>query len=223
MSGRGAIYRDRLEAGQELARRLAAYAGHQVVVLAVPNGGVAVAAPIARALSCGLHLMVVRKIQIPDNPEAGFGAVSADGATVVDEDLIDRLGLSTDQVEAQCEKALASVQKRLSSYGLRAKLPALKGKTAILVDDGLASGATMEAAVALVRNQGPARIVIAAPTSSARAFKSLQPLVDDLICPQVTRGPVFAVANAYQKWYDVSDREVLDLLAEFQENEGGKG
>jgi predicted phosphoribosyltransferase len=206
-------YQDRAEAGRVLAGLLLHYKQADPVVLAVPNGGVAVAGPVAEALGAPLHLLVVRKIQIPGNTEAGFGAVSADGTAVIDERMVRGLGLSPRQVEAQRAEALKSVHDRLARYGGAATPPSLKDRTVIIVDDGLASGATMEAAAAIVRKSNPAALAIAAPTGSERAVLRLGPLADELVCPHVGRGPVFAVANAYRKWYDVEDAEVLALLA----------
>jgi putative phosphoribosyl transferase len=207
-----AAYRDRDEAGRVLAAALQAYAGQNTLVLAIPNGGVAVAVPIARALNCPLRLMVVRKILFPHTTEAGFGAVSADGNTVIDRARAGRAGLTEAQIEAQRRLALESVQARLARYGSRAEPPPLAGLTVILVDDGLASGSTMEAAIRIARGQAPRRVIVAAPTASARAMARLGPLADDLVCPHVGTGPFFAVAGAYGRWYDVSDDEVERLL-----------
>lgn len=212
MLGEGPRYRDRRQAGEVLAGLLADRAGRDNLVLAVPNGGVAVAAPIARRLAAPLRLLVVRKIQFPQNTEAGFGAVAADGSAVVDRALADRLGLGPQVIQAQTQAALASVQRRLAVYGDWARLPRLAGRELILVDDGLASGSTMQAGLAIVRAQSPARVTVAAPTASARAAARLGPLADELVVPQVGRGPVFAVAAAYARWYDVDDAEVLALL-----------
>jgi len=138
--------------------------------------------------------------------------VGGDGSVVVDQGLADRMGFTAEQIEAQRRLALESVQTRLARYGDRARPPSLEGRTVILVDDGLASGSTMEAAVRIARSRAPRRIVVAAPTASARAVSRLRPLVDDLICPHVGAGPVFAVAEAYGRWYDVSDDEVEKLI-----------
>lgn len=206
-------FRDRAQAGQVLAGLLAHHAGPGTIVLAVPNGGVAVGVPVARALGCPLSLLVVRKIQIPGNTEAGFGAVAADGGAIYNQELLARLGLSPAQVETQKQKALASIQERLLLYGDWARPPALAGRTVILVDDGLASGVTMASAAGIVRQQAPARLVVAAPTASASARSRLLPLVDELVCPNVRSGPYFAVAEAYAQWSDLEMDEVLGLLA----------
>jgi predicted phosphoribosyltransferase len=212
MLGTGAKYRDRKEAGDILASRLEGTAKADSFVLTIPNGGVAVGVPIAKSLRCALRLLVVRKIQIPWNTEAGFGAVAADGTTVIDSKLLTHLGLSQSEIEEQKRKALMSIQNRLDRFGSWAIVPQLTGKTAILVDDGLASGSTMEAAVGIVRAREAGRVVLAVPTASMRAYRRLEPLVDELICPDVSRLSVFAVADAYENWYDVSEEEVISLL-----------
>jgi predicted phosphoribosyltransferase len=212
MSWGGQRYRDRQEAGEVLGSRLVTHETGKRIVLAIPNGGVAVGVSIARSLGCDLYLLVVRKVQIPGTTEAGFGAVAADGTTVLDQKLLAQLGLRVEEIEAQKEKALRSVSARLGRFGRWARLPPLETKTAILVDDGLATGSTMEAGVTIVRALRPQKIVVAVPTASRRAYLRLQPLVDQLICPDVSRTPIFAVADAYQNWYDLTDEEVLRLL-----------
>jgi putative phosphoribosyl transferase len=208
---RGPRYRDRDEAGSVLASRLVGRKGG-CVVLAIPNGGVAVGVPVARSLGCPLRLLVVRKMQIPGMTEAGFGAVSADGTMVLDERVLAGLDLEQPEIEAQKERALQSVRRRVDSFGSWARFPALEGKTAILVDDGLATGSTMEAGIRIVRAHRPQAVVVAVPTSSRRAYLRLEPLVEELVCPHVSRTPIFAVADAYEDWYDLTDEEVLQLL-----------
>lgn len=215
------LYLDRDEAGRSLARHLGHLRERNPLILAVPNGGVAVAAPVARALGASLRLMVVRKVQIPGNTEAGFGAVGVSGGVVLDRALLDRLRLSPEQVQAQIVRAKHSVAERQSVYGPWAELPEMTGRTVVLVDDGLASGSTMEAAVRLVRARGAAYVVVAAPTGSKRAHERLEPLVEELICPNLRGGPVFAVADAYQNWYDVDTSEVMKLLDSYHTETDG--
>jgi putative phosphoribosyl transferase len=186
MNWRTALYEDRAAAGRVLAGRLVDQAIQAPIVLAIPNGGIAVGVPISQALCCELRLLVVRKIQIPGSTEAGFGAVAADGTTVLDRALMANLRLDDRQVEAQKERALHSISRRLQHFGSWARLPDLKGMTPIVVDDGLATGSTMEAAVLILRMHEPRRVVAGTP--------------------------VFAVADAYRHWYDLSDDEVLQLL-----------
>jgi len=208
----GPIYEDREEAGRVLAERLTAYEKADAIVLAIPNGGVAVGLPVARTLGCPLRLMIVRKLQIPDNPEAGFGSVASDGSMLINAPLVQRLGLTDETIAAQKEKALQSISLRMDRYGEFAIFPDLKGTSVILIDDGLASGLTMEAAVMVVRRHNPAELVVAVPTSSGSAFRRLSPLVDRIVCPNVSRLPIFAVANAYRAWRDLEDAEVTGLL-----------
>jgi putative phosphoribosyl transferase len=205
-------YKDRDQAGRALASLLEAYRGGDAVVLAIPNGGVAVGAAIARTLGLDIGLMVVRKIQFPDNPEAGFGAVGADGTVVLDDGLIAAHGLSPEQVLAQKRKALRSVRERVARFGVRALLPPLRARTVILVDDGLATGSTMEAAVSIVRGRRPARVVVAVPTASHRAWGRIRGLVEELVCPHIGRLPFFAVADAYEHWHDLDEDEVIRLM-----------
>jgi len=208
----GPKYENRHHAGLVLAERLQPHDWPQPVVLAVPNGGVAVAIPVAQALACPLHLMVVRKLQIPDQPEAGFGSVASDGTLLLNEPVVRRVGLTEEIIAAQKEKALRTIHERLRRYGGAAEFPELRTKTVILVDDGLASGFTMEAAVEVAGKHHPGKVIVAVPTSSRSAFRRLSRLVDKVICPDVSRVPIFAVANAYREWRDLKDDEVVELL-----------
>jgi putative phosphoribosyl transferase len=205
-------YTDRMHAGRVLARELGLLNLRDLVVLAIPNGGVEVALPVAQALNAPLRLLLVRKIQIPGNTEAGFGAVGHEGTVVHNRPLMERLGLSPEQVKAQEAQALASLEERARTYEKWAQLPDLAQKWIVLVDDGIASGTTMEAAVRIVRRHRPAGVVVAAPTASQRAYELLSSLADRIVVPQVRGGLYFAVADAYARWYDVETSQVLDLL-----------
>jgi putative phosphoribosyl transferase len=208
----GPKYRDREDAGKVLASRLLSYGAENLTVLAIPNGGVPVAAVIAEELDVELYLMIIRKLQIPDNPEAGFGAVTFDGFLLLNQPLIERLDLSEADILKQKQKALESIRLRQEYFGKRAEPPSLNNRTAVLVDDGLASGFTMEAGVKSAKSRGAEGIIIAVPTSSMSAYRRLESQVDRIICPDLSRLPFFAVANAYQNWYDLSEEEVLDLI-----------
>lgn len=212
----GPRYADRHEAGLLLARKLAPFGSAHPLVLAIPNGGVAVALPISKELDCPLQVIVVRKLQIPDRPEAGFGAVASDGSVILNVPLVRSLGLSDEVIVDQRQRALASIRKRLALYGSRVEFPELQGRTVILVDDGLASGYTMEAAVKVVKKHEPAMVVVAIPTSSMSAYRRLADLVDRIVCPDVSRLPIFAVADAYKDWRDLTDEEVIAMLQDFR-------
>jgi putative phosphoribosyl transferase len=208
----GSKYHDREDAGKALASRLEEYKKEHPLILAIPNGGVPVAYVISKELSVDLYLMIVRKLQIPDNPEAGFGAITSDGHLLLNHDLIRSIGLSQTDIESQKRKAIESIRKRQNFFGGRASLPPLEGRTVALVDDGLASGFTMAAAVESVKKRGAKGVIVAVPTASMSAYRRLEGKVDRLICPDVRGRHIFAVADAYENWYDVSDEEVLELL-----------
>jgi len=205
-------YKDRTHAGHVLAELLRPLIDSGSIVLAIPNGGVAVAVPIAQDLKLPLSLLIVRKIQIPWNTEAGFGAVGSDGSVLLNDPLVRQLSLTQDQVRTQTEKALHSVRERLRTYGPDAAPPDLKGRTVILVDDGLASGMTMHTAVRLIGHQQPGKTIVAVPTSSRSAYHRIEPLADELISPHIGTLPFFAVAEAYEIWKDLTDEEARNLL-----------
>lgn len=208
-----ARYRDRDHAGEVLAGKLLELNVKHPVVCAVPNGGVPVAVPVARRLQAPLRLMIVRKLQFPDNPEAGFGAVTSDGFLLLNRDLMQRAGISQAVVDGQKEKALRSIRVRKERFGATwTELPPLREATVILVDDGLASGFTMEAAVASIRSRNARSVVVAVPTAPMGAVRRLEPKVNRVLCPHIGRFRVFAVADAYENWYDVDESEVMTLL-----------
>ena len=178
------------------------------------------AAVIADELDAELYLMIVRKLQIPDNPEAGFGALTPDEVLLLNRPLMANLGLTEDDILRQKEKALASIRSRREHFGKWAEPPSLDGRTVVLVDDGLASGFTMEAAVKSTKNRRAGHIVVAIPTASLSAHRRLEPEVDRIVCPDIPRSRIFAVANAYRNWYDVEEREALDILERLEERRG---
>ena len=207
------VFKDRLDAGEVLAEKLdMLLADTDAQLLAVPAGGVPVGYAVAQKLRVPLDVAVVRKIQIPWNTEAGFGAVTWDGKVLLNESLVAQLGLSTEAVEQCVSRTQEIVRQRLRTFRGAKPLPDLNGRAVVLVDDGLASGFTMLAAARSVRSQHPKRIIIAVPTASASATELLAPSVDELVCLNIRGGPVFAVADAYQNWRDLSDDEVLEFL-----------
>lgn len=207
------VFKDRLHAGALLADKLRPLlADRDVRLLAVPAGGVAVGYAVSRKLKIPLDVAVVRKIQIPWNTETGFGAVTWDGRVLLNELLVDQLGLSTEAVDECVSGTRELVHQRVQRFRGNRPFPDLNAKTAILIDDGLASGFTMLAAVESIRTQRPHEIIVAVPTASAGAMELLAPKVEKLVCLNVRHGPIFAVADAYEKWYDLSDDEVLESL-----------
>jgi predicted phosphoribosyltransferase len=210
-------YRDRNHAGEILAEEVVKVREwSKPLVLAIPNGGVSVAAPITDALKASFDVIIVRKLQIPHNTEAGFGALTSLGTLILNEALVARLRLSENDIEVVRERTLKQIESRKEAYSGLVGIENPKDRDVILVDDGLASGFTMVAAIQSVKMTGPNSITVVVPTSSKSAAQRVKPLVDDLICPRIESGFVFAVANAYENWYDVPESEVLDFLHAFR-------
>jgi predicted phosphoribosyltransferase len=204
------LFRDRIDAGQRLGLRLQELKVQDPVVLGVPAGGVPVAREVANALQAPLDLIIARKIQFPWTTEAGFGAVVADG-TVYLGPYADSLPSAV--VQAQTRKAQMEVEQRTREFRRRVRPVKLAGRTAILVDDGLASGSTMLAVVQSVRHKAPNQIIVAAPTASGTAVTLLETQVDRLVALYVHPANLpFAVASSYEQWHDLSDAEVLKHL-----------
>jgi putative phosphoribosyl transferase len=207
------VFADRAAAGKRLAEMLRDYEGKPLRLFAIPAGGVPVAAQIARALAVPLDLVIVRKMQLPWTTEAGFGALDPDGTPLMNEALLSHYPLSPQQIEAQVAKTLANLKEREEHLRGGRPYPELAGATTIIVDDGLASGYTMRAAVRFLKGKGAGELIVAVPTALDRTAQALLPLVDLLVCPNLRGGMSFAVAEAYENWYDVDQKEVLDLLA----------
>ena len=213
LKNRSFVFADRTEAGQRLAEMLQDFQDKPFRLFAIPAGGVPVAAAISRTLAVPLDLVIVRKIQLPWTTEAGFGALDPEGMPLFNEPLISRLSLTPQQIEDQVAKTLASLKEREAHLRGGRPYPDLTGETTIIVDDGLASGYTMRAAVRFLKGKNAARLVVAVPTASERTAQALLSLVDLLVCPNIRGGLSFAVAEAYKSWYDVAEQEVLDILA----------
>jgi len=206
------VFEDRVDAGRKLSESLSIYKATDAIVLAIPSGGVPVGKEIKDALSIDLDLLIVRKIQIPWNPEAGFGAVNLDGYVIFNEPLLHSLELPENIINAQVEKTKEILMKRDELFRKGRPFPSLKNKTAILVDDGLASGYTMIAAIDFIKKRNPSKTVVAVPTGSYTTISKISPLVDYLYCLNIREGFPYAVADAYRNWYDLSDEEVLKII-----------
>jgi predicted phosphoribosyltransferase len=207
------VFRDRVEAGSLLAEKLREYAGKEnAILLALPAGGVPVGYVVAKELNILMDVMVVRKVQIPWNTEAGFGAVTWDGETVLNEPLVRQLGITREVIDESILKTKSILQERLGKFRGDKPMPDLKDKVVILVDDGLASGFTMLAAARSSRIKQPKKTVVAVPTASMGAIELLATEVNEIVCLNIRSGPVFAVADAYKNWYDLTDEEVIKIL-----------
>ncbi len=206
------VFKDRQVSGTLLAQRLLGYKDTDGIVFAIPSGGVPVAAEIAKALTLPLDLIIVRKVQIPYNPEAGFGAVSPDNKVLLNENLLSMLNLSEKEVEQQIQITREIIKKRNELFRKRVPFPSVENKIAIIVDDGLASGYTMLSAIEFIKKYKPQKIVVAVPTGSKGTVEIILPEVDELVCLNIRSGYTFAVADAYENWYDLEDDEVISLL-----------
>jgi len=210
---------DRVDAGRRLAARLRPWAGAGTVVLGIPRGGVPVAAEIARELTARLDVIVARKIPSPISPEYAIGAVTADGARFLSSEAIWSLGVSQSYLEAAAEREAREALERHRRYHRHLPPSPLMGKVAIVVDDGLATGATVCAAVRAVRRQRPAKLIVAVPVGSAEACQLLSPEVDEVVC-LYQPDPFHAVGMHYQDFSPTAEREVTDLLDAARERQG---
>jgi putative phosphoribosyl transferase len=207
------LFRDRRHAGQLLAAQLGAYAGrHDVIVLALPRGGVPVAFEVARALRAPLDVFTVRKLGVPGHEELGFGAIATGGVRVLDDDLVSELGLPAPVIEKITEGERHELERREHAYRGARPAPAMTGKTVIVVDDGLATGASMRAVVRALRALRPTRIVVAVPTGAPTTCDILRMQVDALICLWMPE-PFYAVGWHYHDFRPTSEKEVSELLA----------
>ena len=208
------MFRDREDAGRQLAEALQDLAGQDVVVLGIPRGGVEVAAKVAEGLGAPLEVIIPRKVGAPGNPELGLGAV-ADDVEVLDERLIRALGVTRDYLDQEIAAQRDEIRRRQAAYRKgRAEIP-LEGKVAVVVDDGVATGGTAAAALRSARSRGAARVILAVPVAPMEAVHRLAADADEvrvLASPE----PFYAVGQWYQDFPQTSDQEVVDLL-------GGRG
>jgi len=186
----------------------------KTIVLAIPSGGVPVGYCLSKRLEAPLEIILVRKIPIPGNPEAGFGAVALDGTIVLNTILVQELGLTKKMINLLAEDRLKEIRIRAEKFNAGRPPPDLTGKEIILVDDGLASGYTMLAAINSVKKQNPKHVTVAVPTAHDEALKLVSPHVDEVYCLNIRTGPFYAVADAYKRWYDLDDGEVRKYLTE---------
>lgn len=205
---------DRPEAGRLLADQLMQYANQKdVIVLALPRGGVPVAFEISKALKAPLDVFLVRKLGVPDQPELAMGAIAMGGTKVFNESIVNSLALSPSIIESVIEAETHELQRRNEVYRQNRPIPDLKNKTVILVDDGLATGATMRAAVLAIKKMYPKILIVAVPVSAYDTYLEFQKLVDQIIC-LYTPEPFYSIGLWYDDFNQTADEEVLMLLAE---------
>jgi putative phosphoribosyl transferase len=210
------IFENRRDAGRKLAERLIEYKNKRVIVLSIPNGGVPMGIEVAGSFSrAEFDVVISRKIPMPLTPEAGFGAIADDGTMILNEDIVKRLGLTTPQIDYEANKVRAVIKQRTMLYRGNRPLARVIGKAVIIIDDGLASGITMKAAIESVRHRNPREIVVAVPTASTSALEIVKGVADRIITIN-TGEPPFAVADYYKNWYDVSDNEVVRYIEKWR-------
>jgi predicted phosphoribosyltransferase len=207
------VFRNRNHAGEILAGMLEAYSDSEALVMAVPAGGVPVAKVLAEQLNLPMDIAVVSKITLPWNTEVGYGAVAFDGTVRLNNDLVARLGLTEEEIQQGISKTSAKVAHRVKNLRGEQALPDLSTSQIILVDDGLASGFTMHVAVEALQKAGTNSITVAVPTGHQRSVGRIAGEVDTLYCANIRGGYHFAVANAYVRWSDVGEKEVVSLLS----------
>lgn len=213
---RAGVFHDRADAGRVLADMLAPLAGEGAILLAVPAGGVPVAAVIAHRLDLPLDLAVVSKITPSWNSEVGYGAVAWDGTVQLNQDVLPAMGVSEGEIREDTARTVDKVRRRAAALRGDSPMPDLAGRAAILVDDGLASGFTMRVAVQAVRSAGGQRIIVAVPTAHDHAARRLAREADAVYCANVRAGWRFAVAEAYRHWRDLSEAEIARILTDFR-------
>jgi putative phosphoribosyl transferase len=214
------MYQDRQEAGEQLADVIAARMYVDVSILAVPRGGIVIAASIARRLGIKLEVLVTRKIGHPANPEVAIGAVMADGSAVLDEKLISTFAISREYLKEAIAREYGELKRRMVLYSGSDSPPPVTGKTAIIVDDGIATGYTVRAAVSWLKSLNPAKIVIAVPVAPPETVLELANQVDEIICP-LQPEDFMAVGRYYHHFAQNTDAEVMDILKEINNTQRG--
>lgn len=211
MKHKTGIFHNRQDAGRRLAEELVRYRGENPIVLTLPRGGVPVGYEIARALGAPLDVLVARKLGTPGQPELAMGAVAPGGVLIVNERLVAWLEVSEEQIERVAAKERAEMERRLRLFRGEGSAPVVRDKTVILVDDGIATGMTVRAAILSLRRQGPRHLVLAVPVCAAQTAKELLVEVDELVCLK-TPTDLLAIGFWYENFEQISDDEVMRIL-----------
>ena len=211
-----AMFESRRDAGRHLAAKLGEYDNRSAVVLAIPNGGVPVALEVAGALNADLSLIICRKVPILLNPEGSLGAAADDGTVILNEEAVKRIGFSRQKLEDEINKVRAEIKQRSLLYRGDQPIVRVGGRIVIVIDDGLASGFTMTAAVESVRHRRPKEIIVAVPVASAMAVKQVEKVADKVVTCTTGFMPKFYVSDFYRYWHDLSDDEVIRYLKQWR-------
>ncbi len=208
------LFEDRRDAGRALAKKLSAYANDpDSIVLALPRGGVPVAYEVAKALNLPLDIFIVRKLGVPGHEEMAMGAIASGGTRVLNREVVSQIGISREHIEVVADRELRELERRERAYRDGSPSPQIKGRRVILVDDGLATGASMRAAVQALRQLAPEEIVVAVPVAAPQTCDEFRDIVESIICA-VTPEPFYAVGLWYRDFSQTTDEEVQALLAD---------
>ena len=211
-----ALFHDRSEAGRKLGSALLKYVGEPVVVLAIPRGGVPVACEVAKSLNAqAFDLLIARKIPLPWNQEAGFGAVTSTGEVVLNQEVLKQIHLSPEDIIELSEKVYKEIRRRMDIYRGDREFPEMTDKVVIIVDDGMATGFTMVAAIKSVKKYKPRKIVAAVPVAPASSVRHVQKYADEVVTLWSEETREFAVASFYTEFPDLEDEEVVQLLDDY--------
>jgi putative phosphoribosyl transferase len=210
------LFKNRYDAGRQLAAKLDEYSGQPVVVLAIPNGGVPMGMEVALTLEADFDLIIARKIPLPLDPEAGFGAVADDGTVILNDEVVKKVGLTQQQIDFQVNQVRAEIRRRRLLYRQDRPPARVSGKTVIVTDDGLASGFTMLATVSSLRSRHPKEVVVAVPVSSSTALEQVNKVADRVVSVVTKPAIKFTISDFYHSWYDISDDEVFRCMEEWR-------
>ena len=206
-----AYFANRVEAGKRLASELENLVGKNAIVLAIPRGGVVLGYEIAKAFNVPLDVIIPRKIGAPDNPELAIGAMTEDGTIILDKNLVSYLGVTKDYIREESEHQKNEIERRLKLYRGIEPYPSLRGKDVIIVDDGIATGSTMKAALASVKNRGAKTVTVAVPVGPPSTIEELKKQAENVVCPY-TPEYFQAIGQFYVDFEQTTDEEVIQLL-----------
>jgi putative phosphoribosyl transferase len=211
-----ALFDNRYDAGRKLAPLLEEYKGKSAIVLAIPNGGVPVGLEAAIYLDADFDMVISRKIPLPLKPEAGFGAIADDGTPILNNELAEQFKLNQHQINYQINQVRMEIRRRTMLYRGSRPLAVIKGRTVIVIDDGLASGYTMKAAIESLRKRQPKEIIAAVPAASQGAMDLLGGTADRIFTCVIGTMPKFYISDFYRVWYDFTDREVVQCIQQWR-------